>query len=275
MGESMNQNNDNQNTNNGFQNMNSNYQPLGSLNPSMFVNNLVQQNQPNNLTNNVEENNNKKSNKKPIIIIASALVLIAVIVSIFLEFNNNDNNNSFSDKKILVAYYSKDGENYGFNLSEKENLDKGNTEVMAEKIANYLDADLYEIIPSIAYPTDLDELYIQTKKELIDDYYPEIRNYIDVREYDIVFIGYPIWHQSYPQIIKTFVKNNPALKDKIIVPFNTHAGAGNSGTYKKLNGLIGNDSSKFLEGLNLNGTKVSSSDDKIKEWLVGIGFEIK
>ena len=65
------------------------------------------------------------------------------------------------------------------------------------------------------------------------------------------------------------------MKNKIIVPFNTHAGSGSAGTYKKLFNLIGCEENKGLNGLAINGTEVETSDDVIKSWLNGIGYKIK
>ena len=65
-----------------------------------------------------------------------------------------------------------------------------------------------------------------------------------------------------------------SLKDKIIVPFNTHAGSGSAGTYKKLFDLIGTPSSRGLNGLAINGTEVTTSDDSIKDWLTNLGYKV-
>ena len=63
---------------------------------------------------------------------------------------------------------------------KKVTIDKGYTEILSEKIADYVGADLYRIVPSVPYPEDLDELYIQSRKELNDDYYPEIANKVNI-----------------------------------------------------------------------------------------------
>ena len=222
--------------------------------------------------------------KKGILVIFGMFLIIAIVlvVTLFVEnssgFNNNQNLIQ-EDTKSLIVYFSHDGENYGKNLDieNKRVLTVGNTEIMAKRIAKYIDADLYEIEPVVAYPNDLNELYSASKIEYNKNTYPEIKSGItNLDEYDVIFIGYPIWHSSYPQIIKTFVRDyKNTLKNKIIVPFNTHAGSGSAGTYKKLFNLIGCEENKGLNGLAINGTEVETSDDVIKSWLNGIGYKIK
>ncbi len=224
-----------------------------------------------------------KKSKTPIIIFALVAVIAVVLVgTLFMENKEEttvETNSLINENtKTIIVYYSKDGENYGKNLDieNKQVLDEGNTAVLAKRIAKFINADLYEMEPVVPYPDDLTELFGATKKELNADVYPEIKNPItNLNDYDVVFIGYPIWHSAYPQIIKTFVRDNKTvLKDKIIVPFNTHAGSGSAGTYKKLFDFIGTPSSRGLNGLAINGTEVTTSDDSIKDWLTSIGYKI-
>ena len=228
----------------------------------------------------------KASPKKsgPLIIFGIVFIVsIALVVTLLLEnrgSNGGDNSKLINDEtKTIIVYFSKDGENYGKNLdmSNKMTLNEGNTKLMAQSIASLIDADTFELEPAVPYPEDLKELYDATKIEYNKDIYPEIKDEIqDLDSYDVVFIGYPIWHASYPQIIKTFVRDNKdVLKNKIIVPFNTHAGSGSAGTYKKLFNLIGIPEEKGLNGLAINGTEVTTSEENIKNWLKGIGYNIK
>jgi len=227
-------------------------------------------------------NNSKKSMKPLIIFGVIFLITIALVVTILFEnkeqSTQEDEDLINDNTKTLIVYFSKDGENYGkdLNIENKRVLAEGNTKVMASKIASFIDADLYEIEPEIPYPDDLNELYAATKIEYNKDTYPQIKTKVNnLDSYDVIFIGYPIWHASYPQIIKTFVRDNKdVLMNKIIVPFNTHSGSGSAGTYKRLFNLINNSSDKQLNGLAINGTEVTTSDETIKNWLISIGYNI-
>lgn len=226
------------------------------------------------------------SKKGPLLIFGFVLIVsIVLVVTLMLE-NGGDTNEGEITKslitdttKTIVVYFSQDGENYknDLDISNRVVLEKGNTEVLSEKIASFIDADIYEIEPKVPYPTDLDELYNVSKKEKNQDTYPEIKDPINnLNDYDVVFIGYPIWHASYPQIVKTFLRDNKTvLRHKIIVAFNTHAVGGNYGTFKTLFKEIGVSGDHAIEGLIMKGTEVNTSDDTIKEWLKGIGYKIK
>lgn len=223
----------------------------------------------------------QKKNAPLIVFALISLITLVLVVTLFIENKNGVNNTNLINEntKTLIVYFSKDGENYGKNLNieNKKFLTEGNTKILAKKIASFISADLYEIESLVPYPDDLTELYSATKIEYNQNIYPEIKNKItNLDNYDVIFIGYPIWHASYPQIIKTFVRDNEnILKTKIIVPFNTHAGSGSAGTYKKLFNLIGIPDNKGLNGFAINGVDVTGSDDSIKNWLKGLGYKLK
>lgn len=268
-------------------NMTTNMTPTTPVNDGVQMVTPIQsygQYQPPTQTNNSNLDGASTPKKGGPIIIFGLIFFVAIVlvVTVFMENKDNpgeDNKTLINDNtKAVIVYFSKDGENYGKNLdiNNKRTLTEGNTSILAKKIAGFIEGSLFEIVPENPYPDDLQELYAATKVEYNKDTYPEIKNKItDLDSYDVVFIGYPIWHASYPQIIKTFVRDNKdVLKNKIIIPFNTHAGSGSAGTYKKLFNLIGSQDNKSLNGLAINGTEVNNSDDSIKNWLKGLGFKI-
>ena len=226
------------------------------------------------------QNNAPKKKTGPLLIFG-LVFLVAIVLGAVLFFEKDPEQDPSpipENAKTLIVFFSKDGENYGRNLSTDnvKVLLEGNTAIMAKDIDGLINDDLYEIIPEVDYPDKLSELYEMTRKEKIADTYPEIKNKVEnLDSYDVIFIGYPIWHTSYPQIIKTFVRDNKdVLKNKIIVPFNTHAGSGSAGTYKNLFNLIGTPTEKGLNGLAINGADVGNSDENIKNWLKSLGYKI-
>ena len=116
--------------------------------------------------------------------------------------------------KVLVAYFSA----------------TNTTQGIAEHIANGLNADIYEIVPEEPY-TDADLNYndnnSRTTIEMNDpDARPAITGSVeDMEQYDIVFIGYPIWWGEAPRIVSTFVESYD-FSGKTIVPFCTSGGSG-------------------------------------------------
>lgn len=144
----------------------------------------------------------------------------------------------------------------------------GSTEKFAKEIAEVTHGDLFRLEPKIAYDSDInhyEELANKAKEERDRGILPEIKTIPDVNSYDYIFIGYPMWWYTYPQIIRTFI-NNTNLKGKIIIPFNTHEGSGDGGTYKELQDEL--KDSKVLMGLPIRGENMKyDQKGNIKEWL--------
>lgn len=81
-----------------------------------------------------------------------------------------------------------------------------------------------------------------------------------------------MWWYTYPQIIRTFIKNVD-LKGKTIIPFNTHEGSGDGGTYKELREEL--PESKVLMGLPIRGENMKyDQTGNIKEWLDSLPINI-
>ena len=145
----------------------------------------------------------------------------------------------------------------------------GTTEKFAKDIGELTNGDLFEIVPKVSYdkdPSHYEALAALAKKERDEDARPEILELPDVSKYDYIFIGYPMWWYTYPQIIRTFIESVD-LKGKTIIPFNTHEGSGDGGTYKELKEAL--PDSKVLIGLPIRGENIKNYDQlgNIKEWL--------
>ena len=114
----------------------------------------------------------------------------------------------------------------------------GTTEGVAEQIAEGLSCDLYEITPQDPY-TDADLNYSDTNSrttsEMNDENArPAISGSVsDMAQYDVVFLGYPIWWGEAPRIINTFLESYD-FSGKTIVPFATSGGSGMGRTNEKL-----------------------------------------
>lgn len=168
--------------------------------------------------------------------------------------------------KILVAYYSRAGENYGANGTER--IEVGHTKVMAGYIAEALGADEYEIVPTQPYPDSYDACCDQAKEEQAQDARPAIASPLpDVSSYDVVFIGCPIWWGDEPMIIRTFVEGVD-LSDKTIVPFTTHGGSGLGRVPSNLQAAIPN--ARFIDGHAVAGTSVDAARDEVTSWAKGL-----
>ena len=127
--------------------------------------------------------------------------------------NDNSSSEEMNNKKVLVAYFSA----------------TGTTKVVAEDLAKVMDATLFEIEPTEKYTSaDLDwrddnsrssvEMHDQNSR-------PAVKNKVDdMAQYDVVFIGYPIWWYIAPTIINTFIDENN-LDGKKVYCFATSGGS--------------------------------------------------
>ena len=182
--------------------------------------------------------------------------------------SSSSNDDKKIDEKILVVYFSKTGENYNVGT-----VNVGNTAMMASYIKEYLNADSFEIVPVNKYSDNYKESTDEAKKEQNENARPEIKNKLDnLADYDTVFIGYPIWWGDMPMILYTFIENYD-LANKKIIPFNTHEGSGNAGTYTKLKSLL-DKSNVITDGLAITGSKARTDSGKEEtiNWLKKLGY---
>ena len=168
-----------------------------------------------------------------------------------------------ADSKVLIVYFSRTGENYNVG-----NVEVGNTAIMASYMKEYLKADSFEIVPVNKYPDSYDECLKVATKEKNEDARPAIESKLDdISKYDTIFIGYPIWWGEIPQIVYTFMEEYD-LSGKTIIPFNTHEGSGDAGTYNTIKNKL-TKSNVNTNGLALQG-KVARTDKGKEEtinWL--------
>lgn len=113
-------------------------------------------------------------------------------------------------RRVLVAYFS-----WG-----------GNTRTVAGQIAELTGADLYEIKPAHAYPTDYNACVEAARAEKNASARPALQGQLpDVSAYDVVLIGFPNWWGTMPMPVFTFVESLD-LSGKTVAPFCTHGGGG-------------------------------------------------
>lgn len=113
----------------------------------------------------------------------------------------------FDGRKALVAYFS-----WG-----------GTTQRMAQQIQEITGADMFRIEPVVPYPTEYTPCTEVAREEKDNNARPEIKDRVqNWDDYDVVFIGCPVWWWTTPMIIHTFCESYD-FKDKTVVPFCTYA----------------------------------------------------
>ncbi len=152
--------------------------------------------------------------------------------------------------KNLVAYFSASG------------LTKG----VAKNLADAISADIVEIKPKVPYTKgDLDWMDKNSRSsiEMRDKTSrPEIENIeINAQDYDVIFLGFPIWWYIAPTIINTFLEKFDFSNKKIIL-FGTSGGSSFGKTVENLKGSV-SETTKFIEGKIIN---PHSTSQELKEW---------
>ena len=160
--------------------------------------------------------------------------------------NTPDNNTTSADSKTLIVYFSW----------------SNNTETMANYIHDRIGGDIERIEPVEAYPEDYNETADLAKAQRDNNERPAFKELqYNPEDYDTIFIGYPIWWYELPMIMRTFLDTYD-LSGKTLIPFNTHEGSGDGGTYDQIKSEEPN--ATVLEGLPIRGGDIGNEDSKDK-----------
>lgn len=171
------------------------------------------------------------------------------------------------DTKILIAFFSRADENYGVGI-----IEKGNTHIIAEMIAEKVGGDLFHIERSTPYPAEYRACTDEAKKEQNDSARPELKATIEISDYDVIYLGYPNWWDDMPMPVYTFIESQD-WNGKTVIPFCTHAGSGLSGTVNTLKNKC--TGATVLEGLAVAGTTAqndrTAAEQAVDTWLEKVG----
>lgn len=166
------------------------------------------------------------------------------------------------DKKSLIIYFSRADENY-FG-GEMRYVDKGNTEVIAEYIKDIVGADMFKVEPLNPYPSNYMECIEEAKVRTREHNAPIKENIPDISEYEVIYVGSPIYWGGMPEELFTALKGHD-YNGKIIRPFTTHEGSGLSGVQRQLSEICA--PAEITSGLAIVGSQVKNSKAKVEEWI--------
>ena len=185
-----------------------------------------------------------------------SLITLTVASLLITGCNNTQHKQSNRVDKSLIVYFSW----------------SSNTETMATYIKDATGYEMERIVPTVAYPTVYNDLADYAKAEKDNDERPSFNELeLNPTDYDNIFVGYPIWWYTLPMIMRTFFDTYD-FTGKTLIPFNTHEGSGNGGTYTLIKELEPN--ATVLEGLAIRGDDIKSSDSKSKvnDYLNKLGY---
>lgn len=183
-----------------------------------------------------------------------------------LEDTNGDKND------VLIIYFSAANTKDPDAVSAATPLvdGQGATEWMANTIADATGGDIVKIVPSEDYPLSYNDLADHAKSEADNDARPAIEPLqTDPASYKTVYIGYPIWWYTMPKVMETFFDTYD-LSGVTIIPFNTHEGSRDGGTYDMIKQREPN--AAVLEGLAVRGDNAGtdSAEKTVTDWIEAV-----
>ena len=159
---------------------------------------------------------------------------------------------------VLVAYFSC----------------TGNTEGIAEIIAEVMGGTLFEIVPEVPY-TDADLNYNNSdsranREQNDENARPAIANEAeDMASYDTVFLGYPIWWGDAPRIVQTFLESYD-FEGKEVYTFSTSGSSSGSGAFNGLSREC--PDIDLVENLHFTSSQLSSAQTRVQNWIDELGI---
>ena len=181
--------------------------------------------------------------------------LLSVLAILSLSAcSQNKSTNNMEKKKTLVVYFSA----------------TGTTKQVAEKLAAAADADICEIAPSQPYTAaDLNWHNSQSRSSIemnSPESRPKIRAInVDLKDYNVIFLGYPIWWDLSPRAVNTFIESYD-MTGKTVIPFATSGGSSIAGSVAALKKSYPNIN--WVDGNLLNGF----NEKRLKTWCNKLGI---
>lgn len=186
--------------------------------------------------------------KKKCRLCINVVLVLTLILGLILPTSDVNAAGKGKSKKVLVVYFSA----------------TGTTKDAAKKIKKAIGGKLYKINAAKKYTNaDLDysnDNCRANREQRNENSRPKIKGKIkNIRKYDVIFIGYPIWWGKEPKIVRTFLESYN-LKGKKIVPFCTSGGSGISGSMKGIKAAA--KGAKVVKGKDLT----DSSSKSVAKW---------
>lgn len=181
--------------------------------------------------------------------------------------------------RILVTYFSMPETANANNMTTEEDNSVvvingqvlGNTQYMAQVIQETTGGDIFRIEPVTPYPTDHSTLVSLASQEQSDNARPSIQGSVaNMDDYDVIFVGYPIWWSDMPMILYSFFEQYD-FSGKTIVPFSTHGGSSFAGTPATIQAL--EPGAKLLDGLTISRNSIQGARQEIVNWVNGLALE--
>ena len=163
----------------------------------------------------------------------------------------------------LIVFYSRADENY-FSGAYRY-IPVGNTEKLANMIAEATGAELFKIEQQMPYAADYNTCIAQAKQDLQARSRPALVSMPDSLDgYDEIYLGYPNYWGDMPMAVYTFLEHF-GWSGKTIHPFCTHEGSGLGQTERKIRNTC--KGAAVTHGLAIHGGSVDRAKEVVQKWV--------
>lgn len=189
----------------------------------------------------------------------------------------DENAENQEEQDILVAYFTRSN-----NVDQEPGVDAvsrasfnvegdqvyGNTELLAQYIEEAAGGDMFSIMTAEPYPYDVDETIDLINEQ--GDHRSELTTHVEnMEDYDVVFIGFPIWYATMPEPVISFL-NEYDFSGKTIIPFSTHRGSRFGSSIGDLQEML--PEATILDGFTVDGDSAVNARQDVQNWLSDIGM---
>lgn len=154
------------------------------------------------------------------------------------------------ENKVLVLYYSQTGA----------------TKTVAEEIQNQLGADIEAIEVETPYDGDFQQTIERCQKEMAENTLPALKPMkANIEDYDVIFLGFPVWFGTYARPIATLVADN-AFEGKKIVPFCTFGSGGIEACTEYLKKAL--PKAEIATGYGVRNARIAAAGKELNRFLI-------
>jgi flavodoxin len=179
-------------------------------------------------------------------------LLLGMTVNLGLAADRANAQAVSGSRRVLVAYFTR----------------TGNTRIIARQIRRARDADLFEIQPAEPYPEDYEETVAQATRERESGFEPPLAALApNIKSYETIFLGFPIWGMSVPPVIRSFLAKHE-VSGKTLVPFITHGGYGLGNSLSVVSEHA--SQARLLEGFSMEADQERRTLEQVTSWLGGV-----
>ncbi|OQX01134.1 MAG: flavodoxin [Desulfobacteraceae bacterium IS3] len=201
------------------------------------------------MSNETKDTNNFGLSRRNLLKITVAGLLAGVAAPVLPYLSSPHAATGNDRKRVLIVYYSR----------------TGNTREVANQIHKIVGGDMTELQAAEPYTDDYEAVKQRAMQELNSDIKPALKTKVEnIRSYDVIFVGSPIWWGTIAAPVKTFLSEYD-LSGKTIMPFITHAGSGLGQSVTDISNLC--PKSDISDSIAVWGRDAKTAQNQIAEWL--------